>query len=243
MPVRALTLVVLLTLVAFTLVACNQQSEPQAATEGGSQAITDTGGQAITEGGQAVVGQETAGQQATQTGAEEESGTETEGMISSGQDEPLPESNATEPVRPTPEEGIQRFVTIEDAQAALPFPLHVPTELPENSDLTMVQLIEPIEGQTVTDLPAARLVYDIDMQGVLVVRQSPATGQPGTGEEVSIGDNPGWLDELSAGPDNAVTLIIVWEQDGIRYDMRGRNLDRETMLTAAASMAPYSAEG
>jgi hypothetical protein len=162
-----------------------------------------------------------------------------EAIIAGGGDEPLPESDATEPVRPTQPLGIQRFGNIEEAAETVPFGLLEPASLPENSSLSIVQIVEPVEGETEPGLPAARLIYDIDLEGVIVLYQSPATGEPGTGEPIAIGVYDGWTDEVEY-PDGTMTTLQ-WEQDGVRVEMRGRSIDPEALMAAAVSLVPYPA--
>ena len=159
-------------------------------------------------------------------------------MIASGSATVPAVAEATEPVRPQPAEGVQRVVTLEDARAGVPFTLMEPQALPENTFLTIVQLIEPVEGETSPNLPAARLIYDVDGVGVIVLYQSPATGEASEGEAITIGSASGTVVE------EPLAIILTWESDGVRYEMRGgQGVKREALVAAAESLAPSTGEG
>lgn len=219
MLVRTWLLVALLALALAGVAACNS-------TESGSS----TGGGAITEG------QPEAG--AVQPGGEAAEPDQPVAMIASGSATVPPRPEATEQVRPQPVEGVQRVSTIEEARAKVPFTLLEPQVLPENTSLTIVQLIEAVEGETAPDLPAVRLIYDVDTEGVLVLKESPATGEPFEGEAVTIGSASGGIQEMEAA------TILTWESDGVRFEMRGANgVGRDTLMAAAESLAPGAPAG
>jgi hypothetical protein len=154
-------------------------------------------------------------------------------MFHSGSATPAPE----EPVvvvaeRPAPPEGVQRAVSIDAAREGVPFALLEPRVLPEETYLTIVQLIEVPEGQTSPTLPAVRLVYDVDGRGVIVLHQSPARAEAAEGEPVDIGGVSGTMSSIP----NAV--VLTWERDGVRLEMRGSGMDLDDLLEIAAGMAP-----
>jgi hypothetical protein len=64
-----------------------------------------------------------------------------------------------------------------------------------------------------------------------MVLQSAATGEPAEGEAITIGEHSGW--RVSEEPP-----VIVWEQDGVRIEMRGVGLEFDVVMAAAVSMAP-----
>jgi hypothetical protein len=160
------------------------------------------------------------------------------GMIASGSATAPVKAEATDIVRPQPAEGVQRVVTLDEARKAVPFTLMEPATLPENTYLTIAQLIQDVEGGTSPRLPAVRLIYDVEGVGVIVLMQSPATGEPGEGEDVPIGNVTG---NILENPD---ATVLTWEDNGVRYEMRGgQGVPREALLAAAASLAPSQGEG
>ena len=155
-------------------------------------------------------------------------------MVASGTATLAAQPEVTERARPTAALGIERVTSLEDARAKLTFALLEPQQLPENTNLTIVRLVEPREGETDPRLPGVRLIYDVDQVGVLILFQSPATGETAEGEAVSVGSAAGWLADMPDGKGQ----ILTWEQDGVRLEMRSTGLDRDTLLAAAASVAP-----
>lgn len=216
MAVRIPLVFVLVGMLAISIGACNQsESEPAANVAPDAMAPAEGG----------VV--------PTEAGAEQPG--EAVGMVGSGQATLPPQPEFTEPARPTAADGIQRVVSLDEAREAVPFALAEPQVLPENTTLQIIQLIEPTEGATQPNLPAVRLIYDVDGLGVLVLHQSPATGAPFEGEETTVAGQPGAIGEIPNG------FVIVWEADGVRYELRGSGLDQAAVMASAESMAPGGA--
>jgi hypothetical protein len=151
------------------------------------------------------------------------------GQISSGTVQPGPTS--TEPVRPT-QAGNQRPVPLATAIASVPFPVLAPQEFPGPEHLDVVHLREPREGEDATGLPAVRLIYSIEPNGSIVINESAATGAEGEGEAIDVAGNAGWIQE------SGDAIVVTWEQDGVRIELRGSRLTREQVLAAAASVGP-----
>jgi hypothetical protein len=158
-------------------------------------------------------------------------------MIASGSATMPPEASTPSGERPAPAEGVQRAVSLDEARQKVPFTLMEPTDLPTDTYMTMVQLIEPEAGQTSPDLPAVRVIYDVEETGVIVLYQSPATGETAAGEPITIGSVSGTVSTTDS------TDIITWEKDGVRYEMRATGVSRDVMVAAAASLAPSTASG
>ena len=95
-------------------------------------------------------------------------------------------------------------------------------------------MFEPRPGEQDPTLPRVVMIYQGDPVGAVVVTEGPATGQPGDGEPVSVGAHQGWL-TAEGNP------VLVWEQDGVRIELRGRQVAKEKLLEAAASMVPFAA--
>ncbi len=154
----------------------------------------------------------------------------TAGMISSGTAERPTDLPA--PERPTPEAGVRRAIHINEAVRVLPYTVLEPKALAEGFFLDATQLTENPEGQSLPGLPKVRMIYQGDPQGVIILVEGPATGATAEGEAVQIGAYPGWYTDSPAP-------ILVWEQDGLRIEMRGKDVTRDLLLAAAASMAPF----
>jgi hypothetical protein len=134
-----------------------------------------------------------------------------------------------EPQRPT-QEGQQSATTADAAAAKVPFGLLEPTDLPMGTYRDLVYLIEPMpDAPPSPNLPAVRFLYTLDT-GSLSLTMTPATGETAEGEAISIGAHPGW--QVSADPPH-----LIWEQDGVRLELRG-TVPSDIALAAAASMAP-----
>ncbi|MFN2116043.1 MAG: hypothetical protein ACK2T6_10035 [Anaerolineae bacterium] len=247
MTFRTLMAILLTLALAATVAACGQTGDNDSGGAASSNVEQQTGTEAQLAGGdeaaqQGLTGAEgedaAAGEDQGDSGvvAEPGDGQQQQPVIASGGDEPLPASSEEEPVRPTQPLGVQRFSNIDEAVEAMPFTLLEPKTLPENSSLSIVQIIEPVEGETEPGLPATRLIYDIDLQGVIVLYISPATGEPGTGEPTTIGPYEGWSEVVGAAGDEMT--ILLWEQDGTRIEMRGRSIGLEDLMAAAESLGP-----
>lgn len=207
---------------ALGLAACQSTDQSPAVSSGGAGDVPAVGaGAGASDSG--AVGAPTAapGDQASPSPAQP--------MVASGQATLPPAVQVTEQPRPQPEEGIQRAVSLEEAKAAVPFPF-LSAVMPETADLTMVQLIEAPEGTSVSGLPAVRTIYDLE-GALLVVYQSPATGEPAEGEPVSVGAHSGNIQESDQ------VTILTWEQDGVRVVLRVTDLDREALVKLAATMS------
>jgi hypothetical protein len=242
MPVRTWIAILLSAALFVTVAACDQGGDESASGAGGESVEQPVDVAQVTPVDTAADEQGDLGDGGDALDTDDPADEQSEGMVSSGEVEPLPEIEPTDPVRPTQPVGIQRHASLEDAIAAMPFTLHEPADLPEGSSRTIVQIIEPVEGETVPGLPAARLIYDIDLKGVIVLYQSPATGEPGTGEPIVIGAYEGWSDTLDVSEGDPMS-VLVWEQDGVRFELRGRSIAAEALQAAAESMAPVDAEG
>ena len=161
------------------------------------------------------------------SGAEAPSDSTPMGMISSGTAAAVP--TVAEPQRPT-QEGQQSATTAEAAAEKVPFGLLEPTDLPMGTYRDLVYLIEPMaDAPPSPNLPAVRFLYTLDT-GSISLTMTPATGEPAEGEAVTIGAHQGW--QVSADPPH-----YIWEQDGVRLELRG-TVPSEVALAAAASMAP-----
>lgn len=206
--------------VAASLVACNGAEEEGPPLPADDPAIS-------TEPGVAPPSEEDTGEEAV-------AATETpHGRISSGEVERPP--TKVPPERPTAEAGIRRIVSIDDAMEGATFTLLEIKDLPEDSHRDVVYLETPYEDETSPILPAVRFVYDTGAGSAIVMYQHPATGDEAPGEAVEIGSYSGWL--VSEEPP-----VVIWEQDGVRIELRGKDIDLQTVLTAAASVAPIEAE-
>ncbi len=128
----------------------------------------------------------------------------------------------------------RHVVTLEQALSAATFPLYEPQDLPEKTYRDVVQLETAREGETASGLPLVRFVYSVEPSGALIIVQRPADGSAGQGETVDIAGVSGWLTET----ENAV--VVEWEQGGTRIQIRGNDLDRDTVLAAARSMTPVA---
>jgi hypothetical protein len=156
------------------------------------------------------------------------------GMIASGTTEAV--ATVAEPVAPT-SIGIESGTSAEMAAEKVPFGLLEPVDLPPTTYRDLVRLTEPDPAnQAESDaagLPKVRFIYSTG-DGSLVLVQSAATGEPGEGEPIAVGAHSGW--QVSDDPP-----VLVWEQDGVRLEMRGNGLSFEVVMAAAASMAPLGA--
>jgi hypothetical protein len=156
----------------------------------------------------------------------------TAGLITSGTSaaptEELP------PVRPEAEVGVRRAVHVDEARRLLPFTPLEPRDLERTFNLDATQLIEDRPGETTPGLPQVRFVYQAEPSGALFITQGPATGEPLTGTPVDVAGHAGWITTTPL-------MTVTWEQDGVRIELRGRNLPREEVLRAANSMAPMGA--
>jgi hypothetical protein len=158
----------------------------------------------------------------------------TAGMIASGQ-ATRPADEATPAPRPTSPMGVQRAVPISEAfKAVTTYKLLEPKKLPADYHRDLIHLIEAPVGKPDPSLPKVRMIYTGDT-GTLVILQGIATGEAGEGEPVDIGTHKGWY-TAAASADG--TPILVWEQDGTRLEMRGKNVTKDAMLAAAAGMGP-----
>jgi hypothetical protein len=156
-------------------------------------------------------------------------------MVASGQVTLVPRTPVAEPTRPQPKHGFERAVPLDEAIAALPYQILAPKTLPENSKLALVRLITPLEGETDPSLPGVRVVYDLDVAGTIFLYETPATGAPGEGDPVKVGDRDAW--ERTNGD----TTILTFEQDNVRVELRGIKVERDVLMAAAESLAPIEA--
>jgi hypothetical protein len=150
------------------------------------------------------------------------------GLISSGTSErPTPRP---EPERP---EGAaqNRGSSLSQAMEGVPFTVLEPKDLPADAHR---DLIHRIESDTA---PGVRFIYSMESGGSIVVLQTAATGAAAEGDEVAVGAHTGWRST------NDSTTLLVWEQDGVRLELRGLGVADEILLAAAASMAPADPSG
>ncbi len=156
------------------------------------------------------------------------------GASDGGATEPQP---LTLPARPTVL-GTRRNVPVGEAASTVSFTLLEPGDLPEDTHRDIVHLEEPPEGKSVPGLPAVRFIYTTVPHGAIIIYQSPATGDEAEGEPTDIAGHSGWILEAEGGKN----IIIEWEQDGVRIQLRGSDVDKEVLLAAARSMQPVSVE-
>jgi hypothetical protein len=154
-------------------------------------------------------------------------------MIASGS--APPPATAVGPTATTlaPAAGIQRAVTMEEAKAGVPFAILEPKALPDETYRDLQYVVTAPSGVDNPELPGVRMIYTVAGRGTLVVFESPATGKPCEGESLDINGHPACFVSGQTGTD-----LLVWEQDGLRIEFRGRGLDQPTLLAAAQSMAP-----
>jgi hypothetical protein len=150
------------------------------------------------------------------------------GQISSGTSAPVP--TVAEPVRPT-QEGATRPVTLSEAIDAMPFAILAAKSFPSNAHLDLVHIIEPLEGAEAPGLPAVRLIYTLEAGGSVVVYQSAATGVAPEGEPITIAGQTG----AKTGTD---PLVLTWEADGVRVELRGSGVDEATLMAVAEALGP-----
>lgn len=154
------------------------------------------------------------------------------GMIASGSAEPI--ATLADATEPAPAASGGRGVKVEEAAAKVPFGLLEPVDLPSTTHRDMVRLTEVDTGAAAAPgLPSVRFVYTVD-DGSLVLLQTAATGEAAEGEAITIGSHSGW--RTSEDP-----LVVVWEQDGVRLELRGSGVSPELLMAAAASMEPLGA--
>lgn len=236
MPNKQWIVVALVCVFSITLMGCQTTESPDGSTESAAdQAAVESPGDAASEtGGEAAeTGADASSDRAGEGEATEES--QSPLMVKSGTAQ-LPEQKPiVEKERPQPAQGIQRVVTLANAIDAVDFEVLQPNDLPETAELQIVQLVEAAEGQESATLPAVRLIYDIDGQGVIVLLQSPATGEPADGEAADIGGTSGWAQETDQ------LIILTWEDGPVRYELRGSGIDMETLQRAAGSLGPAGA--
>jgi hypothetical protein len=157
----------------------------------------------------------------------------TSGMISGGAvDRP---TEMPTPDRPTPPSGERRAVHINEAVRLVPFTLLTPTFLNEGFNLDATQIFENPPGEQDPSLPRVVIIYQADPVGSIVLTEGPATGAPFEGELIDVGDNKGGY--------TATPMVLEWEQDGIRLSLRGREVTKEQLLSAAQSMQPFKPTG
>lgn len=216
--------------------ACDSGSDG-GATDGGETSSGDVDA----PGGEGA-GDQGAGTDAGGGSGSEDEGGETEaddqppeGMISSGSAEAPP---TIEPPAEVEQTGAPRTVTASEARAAVDFTLYEPAEVPDETYRDVVRLIEPVEGQDATGLPQVFFIYTVDAQSNLVLRQSPG-GSPtvevdaeNEGESVDIGGRQATL--VDAGG----RLALGWEIDGTAILLTTSDLEREVLLSIAASLQP-----
>jgi len=130
------------------------------------------------------------------------------------------------------EEGRRRTVDLQTAAAELPFVLLEPAELPKDSVLTVIHLIEPIEGIPNAALPAARFIYDLGDGSSLIMAQSIARGDLGEGEDRDLAGTAAKLQI------DGRHLVLTFERDEVQYEMRSDQLTEAQLLALAAGLKP-----
>ncbi len=217
MTSRVCVCILLVGLASLGLTACDGDAE------------TNTGENAVVQDESSMAA---GGEEISEPVTEDEEATP-EGRISSGafQLKPTP----TFRTRPEAPVGQRRIVSLEQAIAGATFQLLEPKELPEESYRDVVHLETAVEGETDPALPAVRFVYTLSNGGALIMFQHPATGEEGPGEPVDIAGISGW-----AADDEAP--VVTWEQDGVRIELRGKDVDLDLVLAAARSVGPLTPE-
>lgn len=130
--------------------------------------------------------------------------------------------------------GRRRTVLTADAAANLPFSVYEPGTMPAGTYRpNTAHLIEANEGELSDALPAIRLIYDIDGGGALILLESPARGATLEGaENHDINGATGYLVRANE------QILLVWEQDGVSFELRAHGVRLEEVLAAARSMVP-----
>jgi hypothetical protein len=126
---------------------------------------------------------------------------------------------------------------VEEALKILPFKALEPKGLGNEWNLDATQVIEPRPGETDATLPRVRFIYQADPTGTIFLTEGPLTGAtPDGGAPIDIGSHKGWLLTQPAA-------TLVWEQDGVRVEMRGRDLTQEQLMKLATSLGPFAGSG
>jgi hypothetical protein len=149
------------------------------------------------------------------------------GMISSGTATIGP---SVEPPSVPEDRFIRTRMTAQDAASKVSFGVLEPVDVPMGTRRSPVFLLEPLPEDPQPDLPAVLFLYSVD-NASLIIRMSEATGLPAEGEPVTIGGHEGWRipgDQLH----------LLWEQDGVRIDLRATTPE-DIAMAAAASMQPF----
>lgn len=218
------SLLVLFTILALLLNACS----PGADGTDGADSPAGNGESSSEEG---VGGDDGSDGDSVDQAGEEEVDSPPAGMISSGSVEPPPTMVPPADVQQT---GTSRNVTPAEAKAAVAFTVYEPAELPDESYRDVVRITEPVEGQDAIGLPAVFFIYTIDSTSNFVLRQSPA-GSPtveGEGETVDIAGQSGTL------IDEGGRISLGWESGDTALLLTTSNLEREILLSIAASIQP-----
>jgi hypothetical protein len=131
---------------------------------------------------------------------------------------------------------VRRTVTLEQAAQAVEFELRAPAmdSLPEGTELFVIWLEEPIEGQgAVPGLPAVSMIFQL-AAGPLNVRQyrGPSALHLSGAREVTVGSVKGEYASLG------VVEVLRWQVEGITYELRTNQLTQDELIEIANSFVP-----